>query len=77
MRNPLRDFNSTPELIRLTVIMRIRWPLSLRRVEDHLFERGIDNCHETGAHENARRGPRKSGSVIADFLRPGLQPLGP
>ena len=44
---PLRYFNSSPEVIRLTVMMYIRYPLSLRQVEDLLFERGIDICHET------------------------------
>ena len=47
MRNPFRDFNSSPEVIRLTVMLYIRYPLSLRQVEDLLFERGIDICHET------------------------------
>ena len=47
MRNPFRYFNSSPEIIRLTVMMYIRYPLSLRQVEDMLFERGIDICHET------------------------------
>jgi hypothetical protein len=47
MRNPSRYFNSAPEVIRLTVMMYIRYPLSLRQVEDLLFERGIDICHET------------------------------
>jgi putative transposase len=47
MRNPFRYFNSSPEVIRLAVIMYIRYPLSLRQVEDILFERGIDICHET------------------------------
>jgi putative transposase len=47
MRNPFRYFNSSPEVIRLTVMMYIRFPLSLRQVEDLLFERGIDICHET------------------------------
>jgi putative transposase len=47
MRNPFRYFNSSPEVIRLTVLMYIRYPLSLRQVEDLLFERGIDICHET------------------------------
>ncbi len=42
MRNPFRYFNSSPEVIRLTVMMYIRYPLSLRQVEDILFERGID-----------------------------------
>ena len=47
MKNPFRYFNSSPEVIRLTVMMYIRYPLSLRQVEDILFERGIDICHET------------------------------
>ena len=47
MRNPFRYFNSSPEVIRLTVLMYVRYPLSLRQVEDLLFERGIDICHET------------------------------
>ena len=47
MRNPCRYFNNSPEVIRLAVMMYIRYPLSLRQVEDILFERGIDSCHET------------------------------
>jgi putative transposase len=47
MRNPFRCFKSSPEVIRLTVMMYVRYPLSLRQVEDLLFERGIDICHET------------------------------
>ena len=47
MKNPFRYFNSSPEVIRLTVMMYIRYPLSLRQVEDLLHERGIDICHET------------------------------
>ena len=42
MRNPFRYFNGSPEVIRLTVMMYIRYPLSLRQVEDILFERGIN-----------------------------------
>jgi putative transposase len=45
--NPFRYFNSSPEIIRLVVMMYVRFPLSLRNVEDLLFERGIDVCHET------------------------------
>jgi putative transposase len=45
--NPFRYFNSSPEVIRLVVMMYVRFPLSLRNVEDLLFERGIDVCHET------------------------------
>ncbi len=38
MQNPFRYFNSSAEVIRLTVMMYIRFPLSLRQVEDLLFE---------------------------------------
>ena len=44
MHNPFRYFNSSPEVIRLAVMLYIRYPLSLRQVEDLLFERGIDIC---------------------------------
>ena len=47
MSNPFRNFNSSPVVIRLTVMLYIRYPLSLRQVEDMLFERGIDICHVT------------------------------
>ena len=47
MQNRFRYFNSSPEIIRLAVMMYIRYPLSLRQVEDLLFERGIDISHET------------------------------
>jgi putative transposase len=43
--NPFRWFDSSPEVIRLVVLMYVRFPLSLRNVEDLLFERGIDICH--------------------------------
>ena len=65
MRNPFRYFNSSPEVIRLVVMMYIRYPLSLRQVEDILFERGIDICHETVRYWWNRFGPmfaRRSGS---------------
>src|ERR1035437_9439772 len=45
--NPFRYFDSSPEVIRLVVMMYVRYPLSLRNVEDLLFERGSDICHET------------------------------
>ena len=46
-RSPFRYFKTSPEIIRLAVMMYIRFPLSLRNVEDLLLERGIDICHET------------------------------
>ena len=45
--SPFRRFNSSPDVIRLVVMMYVKYPLSLRNVEDLLFERGIDLCHET------------------------------
>lgn len=47
MINPYRYFKTSPEIIRLAILMYIKYPLSLRQVEDLLFERGIDLCHET------------------------------
>ena len=42
-----RYFKTSPEIIRLAVMMSVRYPLSLRNVEDLLHERGIDITHET------------------------------
>ena len=75
--NPFRWFDSSPEVIRLVVMMYVRYPLSLRNVEDLLFERGIDICHETVRLWWNRFGPmfaaelRKSGSIAC-----GLTPTG-
>ena len=44
MKSPFKYFKTSPEVIRLAVMMYIRYPLSLRQVEDILFERGIDIC---------------------------------
>ena len=44
--NPFRNFQSSPEVIRLVVLMYVKYPLSLRNVEDLLAEHGIDICHE-------------------------------
>lgn len=49
MSNPFRYFKSSPQIIRRAVMMYIRFPLSLRNVEDLLHERGIDVSHETRA----------------------------
>ena len=47
MRNPFRYFKTSPEIIRLAVMMYVRFPLSLRQVEYLLHERGVDISHET------------------------------
>ena len=46
-RSPFRYFKTSPEIIRLAVMMYVRFPLSLRNVEDLLHERGIDISHES------------------------------
>jgi putative transposase len=55
--SPFCYFNSSSEVIRLVVMMYVRFPLSLRNVEDLLAERGIDICHETVRHWWNRFGP--------------------
>ena len=44
--SPFRYFKTSPEIIRLAVMLYGRFPLSLRNVEDLLLERGIDMSHE-------------------------------
>ena len=57
MDNPFRYFNSSPVVIRSTVMLYVRYPVLLRQVEDLLFERGIDICHETVRYWWNRFGP--------------------
>ena len=56
-RSPFRYFRTSPEIIRLAVMMYVRFPLSLRNVEDLLHERGIDVSHETVRFWWQRFGP--------------------
>ena len=62
MSNPFRYFNSSPEVIRLVVMMYVRYPLSLRNVEDLLAERGIDI-------ETSPVSPALANASLADFQR--------
>lgn len=45
--SPFRYFKTSPEMIRLAVMMHVRFPLYLRNVEDLLHERSIDVSYET------------------------------
>lgn len=45
--SPFRYFHSSSDVIRLAVMLYVHHPLSLRNVEDLIFERGYDLCHET------------------------------
>ena len=62
--NPFNWFKTSPEIIRLTAMLSVRFPLSLWNIEDLLHERGVDVSHETvrfrgkqvtfGSHQDAR-----------------------
>ena len=56
-RSPFRYFKTSPEVIRLAVMLYVRFPLSLRNVEDLLHERGIEVSHETVRFWWMRFGP--------------------
>ena len=56
-RDPFKYFHSSREIIRLAVMLYVRFPLSLRNVEDLLHERGIDVSHETVRFWWLRFGP--------------------
>ena len=40
-------FKTSPEIIQLSVVLFIRFPLCLRNVEDLLHERGVDVSYES------------------------------
>jgi len=54
--SPFRYFKTSPEVIRLAVMMYVRFPLSLRNVEDLLRER-----------ETNLAGQRWSGGAVEQF----------
>ncbi len=68
--NPFRYFKTSPEIIRLTVMMYVRFPLSLRNVEDLLHERGIDICHETVRYWWNRFGPMFAKEIRKKRIHP-------
>ena len=75
--NPFRYFKTSPEIIRLAVMMYVRFPLSLRNVEDLLHERGIDICHETVRYWWNKFGPMfavksgKNGCIHSPIIQIG------
>ena len=54
---------TSPEIIRLVVMLYIRFPLSLRNLEDLLHERGIDVSDETVQYLWDRFGPMFSAEI--------------
>lgn len=69
--DPFKYFHSSPEIIRLAVMLYVRFPLSLRNVEDLLHERGIDISHETVRYWWNRFGP----IFAADIRRKRVQKM--
>ena len=58
------------------MMMYVRYPLSLRQVEDILFERGIDISHETIRYWWNRFGPIFAGEIRKPrIVRPQLVEL--
>jgi len=71
-RSPFRYFESSSENIRLAVMLYVRFPLSLRNVEDLLYERGIDVSHETMRFWWNRFGPLFAGDEPTQLSLDGL-----
>jgi putative transposase len=63
-RSPFRYFKTSPEIIRPAVMLYIRFPLSLRNVEDLLHERGIEVSHESLGFWWNRFGPMFAAEII-------------
>lgn len=71
--SPFRWFDSSPEVIRLVVMLYVRFPLSLRNVEDLAHERGVDICHETVRKWVDRFGPMFAAEIRrkrVEYMRP-------
>ena len=61
--SPFRYFKTSPGIIRVAVMLYIRFPLSLRNVEDLLHERGVDVSHETARFWWLRLGPMSAAEI--------------
>jgi putative transposase len=60
--SPFRSFDSSLAVIRLIVLMHVRFPLASRNVVELLFRRGIDICHDTV------RTVKQGGPIFADGI---------
>ncbi len=67
--SPFRYFKTSPEVIRLAVMLYVRFPLSLRNVEDLLHERGIEVSHETVRFWWQRFGPMFAAEIRRKRIR--------
>ena len=67
MQNPFRYFNNSPEVIRSAVMLYVRYPLSLRQVEDLLFDGASTFAMRpcgTGGTALVRSLPPRSGNAV-------------
>ena len=62
MRNPFRCFNSSPEVIRLTVMSYVRYPHCIRSRSAILMAR-IGSCPETMRFTQDRFGPMFAAAI--------------
>ena len=67
--SPFYYFETCPEIIRLAIMLYIRFPLSLRNVEDLLDERGIDISYETIRFWWNRFGPMFASEIVRKRAR--------
>ena len=73
-QTPFYRFNSSPDVIRLVVMMYVKYPLSLRNVEDLLHERrpswsACATCApSSGSVRDGRQGPGCSLSTLGTRL---------
>jgi putative transposase len=72
-RSPFRYFKTSPEVIRLAVMLYVRFPLSLRNVEDLLHERRIEVSHETVRFWWQRFGPMFAAEIRSKRVS-GMRP---
>ena len=72
-RSPFRYFKTSPEIIRLAMMRDVRFPLSLRNVEDLLHERGIDISHQTLRFWWNRFGPMFAAEIRRNRIRTGQE----
>ncbi len=61
--SPFKYFKTSPEVIRLAVMLYVRFPLSLRNVEDVLHARGTEVIHETVRLWWQRFGPMSAAEI--------------
>lgn len=65
-KNPLRYFHSSPEVLRLTVMMYVRWPLPPLSAKGPRFERDVGIRHETLRLSWNRSSPMFVGEVLRE-----------